>query len=319
MLRLEDAVRLARLYAKEHGARWFRDPPERIVERPDYWFLRVGYIGSSGVIIDKASGRLWVMGSALAEDDFLWGHENGFSGNRSTLRVTAVRDLTETVEFLFYVLRSGPGSTRDPHPRRSWLQEQLRGLPRDFPQQPLWLRIPAFRAVRDESHWFDFEVTPEDETAGKPISLTEKTRQCLADAGWTEGRAWPRREWEGAVLAEGFVTSAAALEFLGRFGGLSMACSDARLDPVDAARGVESSWAVKYARRLGAVVSPVGTAFKGHGVIWITDDDRLCLSFDDDFRVIGDDQIDGLNALCEGDDYQVLRARRQLSAGKGPP
>jgi hypothetical protein len=63
----------------------------------------------------------------------------------------------------------------------------------------------------------------------------------------------------------------------------------------------------------------VGMAFQGHMIIWITDDDRMCLSFDDDFRVIGDDPIDGLNALCEGDDYQVLRARRHLSAGKGPP
>ena len=109
------------------------------------------------------------------------------------------------------------------------------------------------------------------------------------------------------MLSRGFVTSAAALEFLSSFGGLSLACGDARLDPVDATSGIDSGWAVTYARELGAAaVTPVGTASKEH---------MVCLSFDDDLRVVGDDPIDGLNALCEGDDYQVIRARRHLSAG----
>jgi hypothetical protein len=163
MLRLEDAIRRARLYAEERGAIWFQEPPEGIVERSDYWFLPVGFVGSVGIIIDKASGRLHVMGSSLSQDDFFWGHENGFSGERHTLRVTNVRELGKTVEFLFHAVRGGPGSTRDPHPGRQWLEEQLRELPHDFGQQSLWLRIPSFRHIREQSRWFDFEVSTEEE------------------------------------------------------------------------------------------------------------------------------------------------------------
>ena len=165
MTTIEEAVAKARRYAEERGAIWSEEPPAVIVVRGDYWFLRVGFIGSSGVIIDKESGRLFIMGSALSEDDMFWGHENGFSGERTALRITSVRDLNRTVEFLFYAVKDGPGSTRDPHPRRAWLKEQLATLPRTFRNQPLWLGIPAFRAVREKDQWFTFEAAPDDAAA----------------------------------------------------------------------------------------------------------------------------------------------------------
>ena len=158
MLRVEDAVMKAHQYAKASGATWFEQPPQGIVDRGDYWFLPVGFIGSAGVIVDKATGRLSVMGSALSRDDMFWGYENGFSGETSTLRITSVYDMTKAVEFLFYAVSGGPGSTRDPHPRRAWLEEKLSDLPQEFQHQSLWLRIPAFRQVREESRWFEFEV-----------------------------------------------------------------------------------------------------------------------------------------------------------------
>jgi hypothetical protein len=161
MLRLEDAVAKARQYARETGANWFETPPDGIVDRGSYWFLPVGFVGSAGVIIDKVTGRLFVMGSALRPDEMFWGHEHGFSGERSTLRITDVADMTRTVEFLFYVVSGGPGSTRDPHPRRAWLEEMLRQLPQAFRGQSLWLRIPAFREVREHTHWFEFDVSAE--------------------------------------------------------------------------------------------------------------------------------------------------------------
>src|SRR5262245_989492 len=132
MIRVEDAVLKTRQYAQANGAIWFEEPPAGVIDRGDYWFFRVGFIGSAGVIIDKSSGHLFVMGSALSEDDMFWGHENGFSGGPTTLRITSVSDLNNTVEFLFYAVHGGPGSTRDPHPRRAWLKEQLRTLPHEF-------------------------------------------------------------------------------------------------------------------------------------------------------------------------------------------
>jgi hypothetical protein len=162
MLRVEDAVLKARQYAQDNGAIWFEELPAGVVDRGEYWFLRVGSIGSAGVIIDKSSGRLFVMGSALSQDDMFWGHENGFSGVPTTLRITGVSDLNNTVEFLFYVVQGGPGSARDPHPRRTWLKEQLRTLPHEFKRQNPWLRIPALREIRETHHWFTFEASPED-------------------------------------------------------------------------------------------------------------------------------------------------------------
>jgi hypothetical protein len=91
------------------------------------------------------------MGSALSPDDMFWGHENGFSGDTSTLRTTRVNDLAKTIEFLFYAVDGGPGSTRDPFPRRAWLKDQLGSLPREFRKQALWLRIRSFRSIRDVS------------------------------------------------------------------------------------------------------------------------------------------------------------------------
>lgn len=161
MIELKEALRTVREYAREKGAAWFRPPPDGLVDRPGYWFFHVGYIGSAGVIVDKDSGRLHVMGSGLSLDDMFWGHENGFSGERQILRVTKVNDTMETVEFLFYAVSGGPGSTRDPHPRRAWLEQLLRELPVEFRSQSLWLSIPAFRHVRETTKRFEFQVAAE--------------------------------------------------------------------------------------------------------------------------------------------------------------
>jgi hypothetical protein len=165
MLQLDEAVAKAQEYANANGATWLERAPEGIVDRGDYWFFPVGFVGSAGIIIDKATGLLSVMGSALSRDDMFWGHENGFSGEPSTIRITSVRDMMRAVEFLLDVVSGGPGSTRDPHPRRAWLEEKLRHLPHEFRHQSLWLRIPAFRALRLEGRWFEFEVLREGPTA----------------------------------------------------------------------------------------------------------------------------------------------------------
>jgi hypothetical protein len=61
MATLEQAHRAVETYAEQHGAVWF---DRTVVDRGGYWFFPVGYIGSRGVMVDKADGRLSVMGSA---------------------------------------------------------------------------------------------------------------------------------------------------------------------------------------------------------------------------------------------------------------
>ncbi|MGC4091927.1 MAG: hypothetical protein QM756_29400 [Polyangiaceae bacterium] len=128
-------------YAKDRAV-WFS---QEIIDRGAYWFFPVGFVGSCGVIVDKADLRLFPMGSALQLDDCFWGHEHGFSQNVLVLRVLQVHDSDGTVEFLLPL--AGAPHGRNPNPRRAWIRAALSTLPFDCPSQPLWLRIPAFRKL----------------------------------------------------------------------------------------------------------------------------------------------------------------------------
>ena len=154
MITLDEAQRIAHAYADERGAIWLN---KAVIDRQTYWFFPVGYVGSCGVIIDKADGRLSILGSALPLDACFWGHEHGFSPEFVTLRVTKVHDRRRAIEFLLNVVREGPPRRRNPNPRRAWLGEQLDALPCEFGPQRLWLWIPEFRQVTAEG-WFDYEI-----------------------------------------------------------------------------------------------------------------------------------------------------------------
>ncbi|APR86146.1 Hypothetical protein A7982_11495 [Minicystis rosea] len=154
MITREQAHRLVRAHAERKGAIWFDDV---VVDRGGYWFFRVGYVGSCGVIVDKADGRLSVMGSALSLDDCFWGHEHGFSPGFLSLCITNVRDHRSTVELLLHLISSGPPRTRNPNPKRAWLSEKIESLPCVFEPQNLWLSIPTFREVLQQG-WFEYQV-----------------------------------------------------------------------------------------------------------------------------------------------------------------
>jgi hypothetical protein len=146
------------------------------------------------------------------------------------------------------------------------------------------------------------------------ISLTPIALRCLEHAGWTEAYNWDPPGWREAVQAEGFHISRAAADFLRRFGGLNLDGPKVTFDPVAAARGTQPWAARPPGLEVGASV--VGTD-GGYLTVWVADDGRVCMSVDDDFWVIGDDAFDGLNAVCEGNDYQAVRARRHLTGGDG--
>lgn len=150
MVTLEQAHRAVQTYAKEHHAVWFDDT---VLDRSEYWFFRVGYIGSCGVIVDKADGRLSVMGSALSLDDCFWGHEHGFSPEFVLLRVNRIHEWSRTIEFL---LRFAPPQ-RNPNPGRAWVADRLQSLPCEFGPARLWLAIPLFREAERQG-WFEYDM-----------------------------------------------------------------------------------------------------------------------------------------------------------------
>jgi hypothetical protein len=151
---VDDAREVVTEYAKARRATWFSD---EIVERDAFWFFHVGFIGSVGVIVDKADLSLFPMGSALPLDDCFWGHERGFSPASVVLRVVAVRDMDPTVEFLLDLAGAPPG--RNPNPRRKWIRTVLKRLPYDCPPQNLSLAIPAFRATVPPAP-FEYQLLP---------------------------------------------------------------------------------------------------------------------------------------------------------------
>jgi hypothetical protein len=154
------------------------------------------------------------------------------------------------------------------------------------------------------------------DTLGPMISLTQPALKVLSEVGWTERYRWNPPGWQNAVQAEGFQVSAAAVAFVNRFGGLTLRGSRIAFDPVAAVRNEEPSDESRLLADRGIRISIVGTDH-GYLNVWVADDGRVVLSVDADSRIVGDDMFDGMNALCEGDDYQVTRARRHLARGGG--
>lgn len=163
MITLEQAHRAVQVYAEQREAAWF---DRTVIDRGGYWFFRVGHVGSCGVIVDKADGRLSVMGSALSLDDCFWGHEHGFSPELVRLRIKKVHHEGRTIEFLLYLVTAGPPRQPNPNPKRAWLADRLRALPCEFGPERFWLSIPSFRESLNHG-WFEFDVLEVCEQVGQ--------------------------------------------------------------------------------------------------------------------------------------------------------
>ena len=151
---LEEARSIVREYQRDVGATWF---DEKVFEKPDYWFFAVGYIGSSGVIVERSDGRLYPMGSGLSREEIFWGHENGFSPETVNLTVLEVQNLEETSQILTGVLGPCPPPKAAAREFREALVSQLSCTPLTFEGVRLWLRIPWFKEAQEQD-WFTFSL-----------------------------------------------------------------------------------------------------------------------------------------------------------------
>jgi hypothetical protein len=132
-LSFDEARRIANGYRRGRGAVWFehREP----LTRARYFFFPVGFIGSMGVVVNRADGRLTVLGSAGNLDDWLWAYERGFLAPKVTLRITWIGDFKQAVEIVRQCVQGAPPRTRDPFPGRAWARAALATLPAEFPGQ----------------------------------------------------------------------------------------------------------------------------------------------------------------------------------------
>ncbi|HKO49668.1 MAG TPA: hypothetical protein VJV79_18190, partial [Polyangiaceae bacterium] len=152
---MDQTLTAARALVEEYAtgrAVWFS---QEVIDRGTYWFFPVGFVGSSGVIVNKSDLALFPMGSALSLDDCFWGHEHGFSPELVVLRILEVHNRDQTVEFLLPF--AGAPKGRNPNPRRVWTRNALTVLPFDCPPQCLWLKIPQFRGLQAEQT-FEYQL-----------------------------------------------------------------------------------------------------------------------------------------------------------------
>ena len=101
-LSLEEAEVIAKKYCQIEGLTWSNDFR---AEKDSYYFFPIGYIGSSGVIIDKRHGRLLVLGSGFKLEDQFWAYERGLIPENVNLRILAINRELEAVEkYIFHTL-----------------------------------------------------------------------------------------------------------------------------------------------------------------------------------------------------------------------
>ncbi|TQV84356.1 hypothetical protein [Aliikangiella coralliicola] len=152
---LEEAKSIVEDYKKSHFVTEF---DSNVVEQEKFWYFRVGFVGSSGVIVNKFDGRLFVMGSGLSNEEMFWGHENGFSPDKVDIEIFEVNNplkVSGMVGALLVQLGKAPS-----HPNRAAREiarELIKELPQKFHGVSLWLQIPWFiEAV--EQNWLTYKI-----------------------------------------------------------------------------------------------------------------------------------------------------------------
>lgn len=134
-----------------------------IIERDDYWYFPIGYIGSSGIIINKSDERIFIMGSAHSIEEMFWGHENGFSPKKIDLEIIEVSNSIKVSGLLAGVLRQLGKAPSSPMRRgREMASEMLGSLPLKFEGINLWLSIPWFMEAEKEQ-WLKYKVYESNE------------------------------------------------------------------------------------------------------------------------------------------------------------
>jgi len=159
---LEEAKLIVEDYKNSHSVSEF---DSKIITKETFWFFRVGFIGSSGVIVNKSDGRLFVMGSALSNEEMFWGHKKGFSPEKVDIEIFEVNNplkVSGMVGSLLVQLGEAPA-----HPNRvarEIAHKRIQELPQKFNGVSLWLKIPWFKEAIEQK-WLSYRI---DEHQEKP-------------------------------------------------------------------------------------------------------------------------------------------------------
>jgi hypothetical protein len=144
----------AREIAEEHAGSSGLSP--NVIETERGWFFGWGEVlfGSKGLVVNKETGHVYVLGSAFSLERDLQMYDRGMDANRHDLVILEIADLDATVAFLVRLcptvidLSYEAGTVwRIPRPMtEDEIRAHLTNLPAIFPQIGLYF---VFEAVED--------------------------------------------------------------------------------------------------------------------------------------------------------------------------
>ena len=125
---------------------------------------------------------------------------------------------------------------------------------------------------------------------------------------WSESRKVDPTPFVVALEKEGYRVFPLALSFIENFGGLcgkkpgyrvNGSWKEVHFDPRRAIQNVYRERVVDYESRVGESLVLVGESDDMHMALLISETGRMLAGYDDELFLLGDDPIEGLNALLE--------------------
>jgi len=139
--------------------------------------------------------------------------------------------------------------------------------------------------------------------------LSDKTREHLRAAGWTEGRAVAIDVFEEANREAGFHVGTQAKLFLREFGNLRLRYPDHKVPEHEDECSFDAVWAAgmaipeaieDYERAIGQRLTVIGESHHQHMTLCMDEDGRVYGGFEGVLVRFGESGEDAIDALCEG-------------------
>lgn len=145
----------------------------RAFEASTWWYVPHVWIGCCGHIVDKATGRVTLLGSVHSLEMCFWAYERGLLDTPCTLVVTRVNDVEATKTLLRQMDNRSPFNRtpvlgRGADGYNSWLNpdEVAANIPATLQAESLWFALPALKKA-EETGAFLYQVkSPSSDVEG---------------------------------------------------------------------------------------------------------------------------------------------------------
>jgi hypothetical protein len=138
------------------------------------------------------------------------------------------------------------------------------------------------------------------------MKMDEDAVEILRSMSWSESRRVDPAPFIVALEQEGYRVFSSAVSFIENFGRLSgkkpgyrihESSKDVHFDPRRAVRNIYRERVIEYESRVGESLVVVGESDNMHMTLLISESGRLLAGCDDELFLLGNDTIEGLNAL----------------------